>query len=119
MAQRHTLRFVDIALLAAGAVIAVVIARPAEAFAIRFSTTASAVTLGLLAAVLLFVLRKYRKDFYGAIEVIVAFFTLAVAGDSITASDAPAAIIGFLGAVYVLVRGMTHFIEGRKERAPS
>jgi uncharacterized membrane protein YoaK (UPF0700 family) len=116
LAQKHRLGLFEVALLVVGAAIAVAIARPAEAFVIRFSTIPISVALGLLAAIAMFTLRKYRKDIYGAIEVIVAFFTLAIAGDTVTRSDVEAAMIGFLGAVYVLVRGMTHFLEGRKER---
>ena len=117
MAQKHRLGWVEIALLAIGAAIAVAAAHPAEALVIRITTVPTAVGLGLLAAAGMFVLRKYRKDLYGAIEVIVAFFTLAVAGDTVAQSDVAAAMVGFLGAVYVLVRGMTNFLEGRKERA--
>lgn len=117
MAQKHRLGIIEIALLVAGAAVAIAVAHPAEAFVIHFSTVQTSVALGLLAAIAMFTLRKYRKDIYGAIEVIVAFFTLAIAGDSITTSDVAAAMVGFLGAVYVLVRGMTHFIEGRNERA--
>ena len=117
MAQKHRLTVMDVSLLSVGAIIAVAIARPAEAFVLRFSTTETLVVTGLIAGILLFVLRKYRKDLYGAVEVLVAFFTLAMAGEAAADHTIPTAVIGFLGAVYVLVRGMTNFIEGRNERA--
>ena len=117
MAQKHKLTVMDLALLTAGAIAAVAVARPTEALVLRFSTTETLVAAGLIAGVLLFILRKYRKDIYGAVEVLVAFFTLAMAGEAAADHTIPTAIIGFLGAVYVLVRGMTNFIEGRKERA--
>jgi hypothetical protein len=117
VAQKHRLGIIEVTLLIVGAAVAIAVARPAEAFVIRISTVQTSVALGLLAAIAMFTLRKYRKDIYGAVEVVVAFFALAIAGDTITTSDVAAAMVGFLGAVYVLVRGMTNFIEGRKERA--
>lgn len=107
---------VDFALLIAGAVIAFLAAQPAEAFALRFSTPETLVAAGLVVAVGLFVLRKYRKDIYGAVEVMVAVFALAISGEAGEDRSVTVALIGFMGAVYILVRGMTHFIEGRRER---
>jgi hypothetical protein len=119
LAQKHRLTVADVSLLGVGAIIAIFIARPTEAFVLRFSTTETLVLSGLVVGMLLFVLRKYRKDLYGAVEVMVAFFTLAMASEAVEDHTIPTAVIGFLGAVYVLVRGMTNFIEGRNERAGS
>ena len=119
MAQQHRLTVTDVLLLIVGGGIAIWVARPAEAFVLRFSNIETLVLSGLVAGVLLFVLRKYRKDLYGAVEVMVAFFTLATAGEALEDRTIPTAVIGFLGAVYVLVRGMTNFIEGRNERSAS
>jgi hypothetical protein len=106
-------------LIAIGATASVIAVDPTEAFVIRYSTTETFVFVGLLLGVSLFALRRWRKDVYGGVEVIVAFVILATSGHAVTTSNIAAAAVGFVGAVYVIVRGMTNFTEGRAERRPT
>lgn len=74
------------------------------------------VALGVMAAFSLFFLRRWRKDFYGAVEMIIALVTLVWVSRSLDPSQAVATTLAFVGAVYVLVRGMSNFVEGWSER---
>jgi len=64
--------------------------------------------IGSLAAIILFALRRTRKDLYGLIEVAVALATLIFLGREYDASGELTVVIAFIGAIYVMVRGFTN-----------
>jgi len=67
--------------------------------------------IGLIAGVLLFSLRRIRKDIYGVLEVGVAIATLIALGRKYDTQSEITIIIGFVGAIYVVVRGLTNISE--------
>lgn len=67
--------------------------------------------IGLTAGVLLFALRRVRKDIYGLLEIGVAIATLVALGRKYDARSEITIIIGFVGAIYVVVRGLTNISE--------
>lgn len=67
--------------------------------------------IGLSAGVLLFALRRVRKDIYGLLEIGVAIATLVALGRKYDAQSEITVIIGFVGAIYVVVRGLTNISE--------
>lgn len=69
------------------------------------------VSIAIVAAGLLFSLRLFRKDVYGLIEVAVAISTLIFLGQEFDSKGEISTIIGFVGAVYVLIRGLTNMVE--------
>ncbi|MFC5390666.1 hypothetical protein U0030_01100 [Brevundimonas bullata] len=69
------------------------------------------VVIGSLSAIILFALRRSRKDFYGLIEVSVALATPIFLGREYDASGQLTVVIAFIGAIYVMVRGFTNIGE--------
>lgn len=67
--------------------------------------------IGSLAAIILFAVRRSRKDLYGLIEVGVALATLVILGREYDASGQLTVLIAFIGAIYVMVRGFTNIGE--------
>jgi len=67
--------------------------------------------IGSLAAIILFAMRRSRKDLYGLIEVSVALATLVFLGREYDASGQLTVVIAFIGAIYVMVRGFTNIGE--------
>lgn len=90
-------------------------ARAPQALA-PFLSPVGFVLLGLIAGGCLFLLRGWHKDLYGLTEVGVAIFTLIVVGTTFDPAQSVATGIAFMGAVYVFVRGLTNFTEGRAAR---
>lgn len=64
--------------------------------------------IGSLVAIILFALRRSRRDLYGLIEVGVALATLVFLGLEYDASGQLTVVIAFIGAIYVMVRGFTN-----------
>lgn len=67
--------------------------------------------IGLIAGVILFSLRRVRKDIYGLLEIGVAIATLLALGRKYDSQSEITIIIGFVGAIYVVVRGLTNISE--------
>lgn len=66
---------------------------------------------GLNLAGALYLLRDARKDLYGLVEIFVAIVTLAATAYDMQPENFATTTIGFVGGVYVLVRGMTNFLD--------
>lgn len=67
--------------------------------------------VGVIAAIILFALRQVRKDLYGFVEIMVAIGTLLALGARFDTQAEITVIVGFVGAIYVFVRGMTNVVE--------
>lgn len=67
--------------------------------------------MGVIAGVMLFALRRVRKDAYGFLEVAVSMGTLLALGAKYDQQSEITVIIGFVGAIYVFVRGLTNISE--------
>lgn len=76
------------------------------------------VVIGSLLAALLFVQRTLRKDVYGTVEV-ASHGHLGVCRRRLFATNLGSDAIGFVGAVYVLVRGLTNITEIFQRRGTS
>jgi hypothetical protein len=102
-------------ILAAVVAVGVVTVDPATQFFTQLVNRPVAfVIVGVIAGAALFGVRLFRKDVYGALEMIVAVLTLGLCAETAATNLVPTAI-GFVGAVYVLVRGLTNVADGRLE----
>ena len=72
------------------------------------SSQVSFVVVGSLAAVILFALRGSRQDLYGLLEIAVGLVTLIILGREYDQQPELTVIIAFVGAVYVMIRGLTN-----------
>lgn len=70
---------------------------------------------GAVAGVFLFLLRKYARVAYGAVEIIVAIIGLAGYPPTAQAGGIPW-LISLLALIYILVRGLDNIDGGIKER---
>lgn len=100
---------------ATGAV-AYAISQPALRLLAEPMTPIGVTIVGVMFATMLYAMRRWRKDLYGLLEVFVAVATLAAVGSQQLGADLVPSLVGFVGAVYVLVRGLVNFTEGRAER---
>jgi hypothetical protein len=64
-----------------------------------------------------YLLRSRHKAIFGAIEVLVAVATLAITASGMTPETFVATTLGFLGGVYVFVRGLTNMADARAATA--
>lgn len=71
---------------------------------------------GLNLGATLYILRQARLQLYGVVEVLVAVTALTVTAYSMTPDTFATTTIGFVGSVYVFVRGFTNYVEGRDKR---
>ncbi|MFL6845573.1 MAG: hypothetical protein ACJ8ER_11915 [Allosphingosinicella sp.] len=60
---------------------------------------------------MLFILRRRHKALFGAIELLVAAGTLVITANEMTRDTFLTTTLGFLGGIYVLVRGLTNIAE--------
>lgn len=68
---------------------------------------------GVILAIVLYKLRKKHHLAYGVLEIMVATTTLIAISYVMSFETFTTTTIGFLGGVYVLIRGMTNFEEAR------
>jgi hypothetical protein len=67
--------------------------------------------IGIITALFLFAVRRVRKDVYGVLEIAVAIANLLWLGGRYDAQTDVAIVISFIGAIYVIVRGLTNITE--------
>lgn len=114
--RRGMARMEWIGLVAATGAVAFAASRPALQLLGGPVTPIGVTIVGVMFATMLYSMRRWRKDFYGLLEVFVAVATLAAVGSQQLGTDLVSSLVGFVGAVYVLVRGLVNFTEGRAER---
>lgn len=81
----------------------------------RAACAAAIVWSGLSFAIGFYWLRSARKDVYGVFEVGAGIATLSVTAYSMLSASHLTAFLGFIGGVYVIVRGLANFSDGRAE----